>query len=86
MEHKLIRTEMPKLSAVCITWGTPAINVNTGKLGKSLLVQIQPHQLCWSQPGAGNAPHSSETLQDDDFPCRSELMGRTGHKQARTCS
>lgn len=29
MEHKLIRTEMLKLHAVCITWGTAAINVNT---------------------------------------------------------
>lgn len=29
MEHKLIiRTEMLKLHAVCITWGTAAINVN----------------------------------------------------------
>lgn len=42
IEHKLVRIEMLKLPAVCITWGTAAINVITRKLGKSLLVQIQP--------------------------------------------
>lgn len=29
MEHKLIRTEMLKLHAVCITWGMAAINVSS---------------------------------------------------------
>lgn len=89
MEDKLIKPEILKLAAVCITWGTAAINLNTGKLGQSLLVQIQPHQLWRSQAGAGNAPAQ---LWGCLTPCGILIVfaglsvGRTGHKQAVTCS
>lgn len=39
---------------------------------------------CWECPFT--ALGLPETLQDPDFPYRSEPVGQTGHKQAVTCS